>query len=54
LPINAAQLVLKQVDKAYISFFKLLKLKQQGLYEEDVDIPGYKKKNGYNVLVFNR
>ncbi|WQJ53875.1 MAG: transposase [Wendovervirus sonii] len=54
LPINTSQEVLKQVDKAYISFFKLLKLKQQGLYEEDIDIPGYKNKNGYNLLVFNR
>ncbi|WQJ53442.1 MAG: transposase [Wendovervirus sonii] len=54
LPINTSQEVLKQVDKAYISFFKLLKLKQQGLYDEDVDIPCYKNKNGYNLLVFNR
>ena len=54
LPANTAQEVLKQVDKQYSSFFKLLKKKQSGQYSKKVNIPGYKNKNGYNILVYNR
>lgn len=53
LPIDASQQVLKQINQSFISFFKLLKLKLGGKYDNPVKLPYYKKKNGYNVLTIN-
>ena len=49
---NTSQEVLKMVDQDFQSFFKLLKLKKTGKYQEKVNIPGYKKL--VNGLIFNQ
>lgn len=40
---NTSQEVLKQVDKDFQSFFKLLKLKKLGKYNKQINVPKYKK-----------
>lgn len=50
---NAAQATLKIVDQNFKSFFSLHKLKQQGLYTEDVKLPKYLKKDGYFPFIIN-
>lgn len=51
---NSAQETLKMVDQEYKSFFALINLKKQGLYEEKVSVPNYSKKNGYYPVAYNR
>lgn len=51
---HAAQLVIKQVEANFSSFFSLLKLKKQGKYQKKVKLPKYLDKDGYNVISFNQ
>ena len=51
---HSSQLVIKQVETAFSSFFSLLKLKSQGKYQKRVKLPGYLPKDGYNVVSFNQ
>ena len=51
---HAAQLVIKQVEANFSSFFSLLKLKKQGKYDKKVHLPAYLDKDGYNVISFNQ
>lgn len=54
LEYHSAQLVIKQVEANFSSFFSLLKLKQQGKYQKKVKLPSYLDKEGYNVISFNQ
>ena len=54
LNAHTSQLVIKQVETSFSSFFSLLKLKQQGKYQKKVKLPHYLPKNGYNVVSFNQ
>jgi IS605 OrfB family transposase len=47
-----AQLTLRTLRQNFTSFFKLLKRKQQGSYNEDVKIPHYLPKDGHFVTQF--
>ena len=47
---NIAQQIMKSVHNDFSSFFALLKLKQQGKYNEKVSIPHYKEKGGNFLL----
>jgi IS605 OrfB family transposase len=47
-----AQLTLRMLRQNFRSFFKLLKLKKQGQYKEDVTVPHYLPKDGYFVAQF--
>ena len=51
---HAAQLVIKQVEANFSSFFSLLNLKKQGKYDKKVNLPTYLDKDGYNVISFNQ
>lgn len=51
---HSAQLVIKQVEANFSSFFSLLKLKTQGKYDKKVKLPQYLDKDGYNVISFNQ
>lgn len=51
---NSAQETLKMVEQEYQSFFSLMNLKKQGLYEPKVSVPNYSKKNGYYPVAYNR
>lgn len=53
LPSVIAQQVLIQLDRNFISFFKLLKKKNEGKYNKCVHIPDYLDKDGYNLIVIN-
>ena len=53
LPSVIAQQVLIQLDRNFISFFKLLKKKKEGKYNKCVHIPDYLDKDGYNLIVIN-
>ena len=48
---NMAQQILKEVDGAFKSFFRLLKLKSKGEYKEKVKLPNYLPKNSFTTLV---
>lgn len=48
---NMAQQILKEVDGAFKSFFRLLKLKSKGEYKEKVKLPKYLPKNSFTILV---
>lgn len=48
---NMAQQILKEVDGAFKSFFRLLKLKSKGEYKEKVKLPKYLPKNSFTTLV---
>lgn len=54
LEYHSAQLVIKQVESNFSSFFSLLKLKSQGKYDKKVRLPKYLDKDGYNVISFNQ
>ena len=54
LEYHAAQLVIKQVQANFSSFFSLLKLKSKGQYNKKVKLPKYLPKDGYNVISFNQ
>ena len=53
LPRKVSQQVLFQVDQSFKSFFKLLKLKQEGKYNNPIKLPYYKDKiKERNILVY--
>ena len=52
LPRKVSQQVIYQVDQSMTSFFKLLKLKNNGEYSNRVSLPYYKEKDGRNLLIF--
>ena len=54
LNAHSSQLVIKQVEANFSSFFSLLKLKTQGKYTKKVHLPKYLDKDGYNVISFNQ
>lgn len=54
LEYHSAQLVIKQVEANFSSFFSLIKLKSAGKYQKKVRLPGYLPKDGYNVISFNQ
>ena len=54
LEYHSAQLVIKQVEANFSSFFSLLKLKSQGKYDKKVRLPKYLDKDGYNVISSNQ
>ena len=51
---HSSQLVIKQVEADFSSFFSLLKLKSAGKYQKKVRLPRYLPKDGYNVISFNQ
>ena len=53
LPSNVSQQTLKQIDNAFKSFFKLLKVKKQGKIEK-VDIPKYLDKKGHYKVIYTK
>lgn len=52
LPAKVAQKVQQLVDKNFKSFFKLLKLKQTGHYQQNIKIPKYLDKQKGRQVVF--
>ena len=52
LPSCVAQQTMRMVDQNFKSFFNLLKKKQQGLYNQQIKIPKYKKKDGYFQIIY--
>ena len=54
LPYDVAQHTLKLLDKNYKSFFKLLKLKQQGKYKVDIRPPNFIKRDEYFLVIFTK
>lgn len=52
LPSCVAQQTMRMVDQNFKSFFNLLKKKQQGLYNKQIKIPKYKKKDGYFQIIY--
>lgn len=51
MPSKAAQQTLRILDRDYRSFFSLLKMKNQGLYDMPVNPPHFKKKQGEFIVV---
>lgn len=49
---KAVQAVYRKVKADWTSYFKLLKLKKEGSYDKDVNIPSYKK-GSYGLVEFN-
>jgi len=49
---DVAQQTLQQVEKAYTSFFKLLKLKLSGNYDNPVRTPHYLEQSGRNIVSY--
>jgi IS605 OrfB family transposase len=54
LPSQIAQQTMKQVDKGFKSFFKLVEKKREGKYNEEANIPSYLDKDGFYLLDFPR
>ncbi len=53
LPAKVAQQTLKLLDKNFMSYFALLKLKKKGKYDKPVHVPGYyHKKRGRSVVCY--
>ena len=52
LPSQTAQQTMRMVDSNFKSFFKLLKMKQNGKYNKKVQIPRYLDKEGYFILSY--
>jgi len=52
LPSHVAQQTMKNVDKAFQSFFKLIEKKREGKYDGRVNIPKYLDKDGVYMLDF--
>jgi IS605 OrfB family transposase len=52
LPSQVAQQTMKNVDKAFQSFFKLNEKKREGKYNGDVHPPGYLDKDGFYMIDF--
>ena len=52
LPAQTAQQTMRVVDSSFRSFFKLLNMKNKGLYDRNINIPHYLKKDGYFTLIY--
>ena len=52
LPSQTAQQTMRMVDSNFKSFFKLLKMKQNGKYNKSIQIPKYLDKEGYFTLSY--
>ena len=52
LPIQTSQQVMRAIDSSFKSFFKLLNMKNKGLYNKNISIPKYLKKNGLFILTY--
>ena len=52
LPSQTAQQTMRAVDSSFRSFFKLLNMKNKGLYNKSINIPHYLKKDGYFTLIY--
>ena len=52
LPSQTSQQTMRMVDSNFKSFFKLLKMKQNGKYNKKVQIPKYLDKEGYFTLSY--
>ena len=52
LPSQVAQQTMKQVDKGFNSFFKLVEKKRENKYDADISPPSYLDKNGFYTLEF--
>lgn len=54
LPTNASQQTLKSVDNNFKSFFSLLKMKNEGKYNERIHLPRYLDKDGKFKVIFTK
>ena len=52
LPIQTSQQTMRAVDSNFKSFFKLLKMKQNGKYNKKVNITRYLDKEGYYIVIY--
>ena len=52
LPIQTSQQTMRAVDSNFRSFFKLLKMKQNGKYNKKVNITRYLDKEGYYTVTY--
>lgn len=52
LPSQTAQQTMRIVDSNFKSFFRLLKMKQNGKYNKNIQIPKYLNKEGYFTLSY--
>ena len=52
LPAQTAQQTMRAVDSSFRSFFKLLNMKNKGLYNRNISIPHYLRKNSYFTLFY--
>ena len=52
LPSQTAQQTMRIVDSNFKSFFRLLKMKQNGKYNKNIQIPKYLDKEGYFTLSY--
>ena len=52
LPSQTAQQTMRIVDSNFKSFFRLLKMKQNGKYNKNIQIPKYLEKEGYFTLSY--
>ena len=52
LPIQTSQHTMRAVDSNFKSFFKLLKMKQNGNYNKKINITKYLNKEGYYILTY--
>lgn len=52
LPSQTAQQTMRMVDSNFKSFFRLLKMKQNGKYNKSIQIPKYLDKEGYFTLSY--
>ena len=51
LATDCGQQTLKYVDRSFKTFFKLLSLRKEGMYQEKVNLPRYLPKDGYFPLI---
>lgn len=51
IPTKISQQILRLVDKNYMSFFSLLKQKNNGNYQDKISVPKYKKPNMEFILI---
>ncbi|WP_049996384.1 RNA-guided endonuclease InsQ/TnpB family protein [Halococcus sediminicola] len=52
LPSQAAQQTMKQADKGFQSFFKLIEKKKEGKYQANCSPPNYLEKDGFHPITF--
>ena len=52
LPAQTTQQTMRVADSSFRSFFKLLNMKNKGLYNRNISIPHYLKKDGYFTLIY--